>query len=88
MSFGLGIVSILLTALIIAILFTLPPATYLFKQMFYAGFVPAIVSLVGLLFYYLQWRIFTTKIVYAALVINITTLVTDAYLLYGLYVSI
>gem|GEM_PF-6805834 len=88
MSFGLGIASVLLTAAIIAILYIFPPATYLFKQMFYASFVPMIVSLVGLLCYYIQWRIFTTRIVYAGLIINLAVLLTDAYLMYGLYNSI
>jgi len=87
-SFGLSIASLLSTGLIIAVLFILPPATFLFKQMYRAAFIPTGLALIGLLFYYLQWKIFTTKIVYTALIINIAVLVTDVYLLYELYNSI
>jgi len=88
MSFGLGIASALLTAAIIAILYIFPPATFLFKQMFYATFVPVVISLIGIFMYSRQCSIFTTKIVYAGLIINLAVLLTDIYLGYGLYNSI
>jgi hypothetical protein len=81
-SFGLGTVAFLLTMAELAILFLLPPATYLFERLFYISFTPLIITSVGLLFYYLQWRSFTTKFINSALIINIITLLVNFYLLY------
>ena len=81
-SFWLGITALLLTIAELAILFLLPPATYLFERLFYLSFTPLIVAIIGILFYYLQWRSFTTKLINIALIINIIIILTNFYLLY------
>jgi hypothetical protein len=87
-SFALGSLGLLISAIIMTLLFILPPATYLFKAMLKFSVIPIIISITGLFFYALQWRIFTVKIVNAALVMNLANLLADAYLIYGLNSSI
>jgi len=83
-----GIIALLITLAELLVLFVLPPATYIFERIFYMSFTPLIIALVGLFFYYLQWRLFTTKIVNTALIINSIVLLFNIYLLYELYLAI
>jgi hypothetical protein len=86
--FILGIISFLMSAAILLILFGLPPATYLFLLMLKLAYIPLIISCIGLFFYFLQWRIFIVKIVTAGLILNTIALFSASYILYGLYNSI
>ena len=80
-SFWLSIVALLLTLAELTILFVLPPATYLFERIYYLSFTPLVISIIGLLFYYLQWRIFTIRFVNIALIINTIVLLINLYLI-------
>jgi hypothetical protein len=87
-SFWIGIVSIVLTGIILTLLRILPPATYLFKIFFKITSIPLIISFAGIFFYYLQSKIFIVRIVKAALILNIIGLLGSIYILLVLYSSI
>lgn len=88
LSFGVSLLAALIALFGFIVVFSLPPATYLFRRIFYIVFGSFILGVLGLIFYYLQWRIFTTRIVNSALIISIITLAADIYFLYELYLVI
>ena len=84
LSFGISMAALLITIAEIIILFSLPAATYIFKMAAKINFIPLGLAIIGLLFYFLQWRKFTTNLINIGFVVNALVLLVDLYLYFNI----
>jgi hypothetical protein len=83
-----GLVATLFTILTSSIFFIFPAIARFVKDIFYISLIPLILSCIGILFYYLQWRRFTLRWINIGLAINILNLVIGIYITYQMALSL
>ena len=83
-----GIIAGIITLLDIIILFIIPPATYVFERFHVVSYIPLTMSAFGLLFYYLQKKMFVSHASTRALILNGIVFLVNTYLIYNLYMAI
>ena len=84
----LGIIAGIITLLDIIILFTIPPATYVFERFYSISYIPLTISGFGMLCYYLQKKMFVSQASTCALILNGAVFLVNTYLIYSLYMAI
>jgi len=83
-----GLIATLFTIFTTGVFFIFPAIARFVKDIFYISLIPLILSVVGLIFYYLQWRRFTLKWINIGFIINIINLVIGIYITYQMSLSL
>ena len=83
-----GLIATLFTIFTTSIFFIFPAIARFVKDIFYISLIPLILSLIGIFFYYLQWKRFTLRWINIGLIINIINLVIGIYISYQMALSL
>ena len=83
-NFFFSIIALIITVTEIVVLFSLPAATYIFKLAAKVNYIPLGLAIIGLLFYFLQWRKFITPLIKIGAVINSLVLLVALYLYFSI----
>ena len=79
-----GILSLIIGILVFLMLSMLPLSPQIYKQILFAMIVPFLITMSGIVFYFLQKKIVVTKMAVTGIVLNIITLLIEVYLVLAL----
>jgi hypothetical protein len=85
---SVGLIATLFTIFTTGVFFIFPAIARFVKDIFYISLIPLLLSIIGILFYYLQWRRFILKWINVGLIINIINLVISIYITYQMTLSL
>ena len=75
-----GILSLVIGILVFIMLLMLPLSPQIYKQILFAMAIPFLITVSGIVFYFLQKKIVVTKIAKAGIILNIIALLIEIYL--------